>query len=109
PALLALLVGFASVGPVGGQETGEPASPAVDELRGLARVAGQKLEAEVRDRLREAERLAESDRPQAAQRLRKLLGRLEGDLTLSEERRDRLTRMLRDRLRVVTSPPATEV
>ncbi|HEY1380768.1 MAG TPA: hypothetical protein VGF55_28460 [Gemmataceae bacterium] len=69
-------------------------------------VAARGVEADVRLGLRDAQRLADTDRPKALDRLQKLLATLEADRLLPPDRRDALTRVIRDRIRVVEAAPA---
>src|SRR5205807_1265987 len=56
--------------------------------------------AEVRAALREAQGLSASDPARALEGLKKTLGRLEEDATLDPDRRDRLAKLVKDRIRV---------
>jgi general secretion pathway protein D len=78
----------------------------LDQMRRMERVAAQKLEADVRRALREAERLIRTDRAKAVECLKGALAQLEDDRTLSQERRESLKRMLKDRIRVTESTTA---
>src|SRR5689334_9279151 len=69
-----------------------------DQSRRLEDVAAQKVEADVRTALREAERLISSDPAKAVERLKSMLGRIEDNTVLSEKRRETLKRLLRDRI-----------
>src|SRR5439155_13161575 len=53
--------------------------------------------------LREAERLLASDPTRAVQQLQSALVQVEDDTVLSEQRRETLRRVLKDRIRVATS------
>src|SRR5262249_2472187 len=70
-----------------------------DRVKRPNEIAAQKLEADVRDALTDAQRLAASDPARAADRLRKTLAALEIDRALTPARRDLLTRQVSDRLR----------
>jgi hypothetical protein len=78
----------------------EPDSPSA---RRLQRVAAQKVEAEVRRALQDAEGLARVNRITAIDCLKKALAQLEDDTALSPERREALKRVLRDRIRITQS------
>jgi hypothetical protein len=73
---------------------------ALDPLRRRTEVAAQKVEADVRSTLTEAQRLTASDPAKAVDRLNKLLAQLEDDTTLPDQRREALKRLVKDRLRV---------
>src|SRR5205823_669931 len=62
-------------------------------------------EAEMRFALRESQRLALTDPTKALDRLGKLLTALETDRTLPAGRREALTRIVKDRIRVVQAAP----
>jgi general secretion pathway protein D len=91
------------------QRDGE--SELMDQARRLQKVAAQKVEAEVRRALQDAEALARANRARAVDCLKKALAQLEDDTALSPQRRESLKRMLRDRIRVTESdtdtPPAS--
>src|SRR5262249_60633764 len=70
------------------------------QIRRANEIAAQKLEADIRTALREAQRLTPSDPAQAVERLKSALARLTDDTALAQERREALKRMLRDRIRV---------
>jgi hypothetical protein len=74
--------------------TGQP----LETARRTTEVAAQKVEAEVRDALKAAQK--QTDLSQAAGILKKALTKIENDTALSEERRAPLVRMLKDRVRV---------
>src|SRR5262245_56116580 len=64
-------------------------------------VSAQRVEADIRDALKETQKL---DAAQAVDRLQKALASLDADDSpLSESKRDSLKRMLKDRIRVVQS------
>ena len=96
-----------TAGPVlAGLFLGGPASAQVPEskdyleqVRRLNQVAAQKLEADVQDALREAEKLRAKEPAQAAERLKQALAQVEADVVLGEARRESLKRMLQARLR----------
>src|SRR5579884_3838282 len=74
-------------------------SDLLDEYRTRNAVAAQQLENEVHDAVAEAQRLQASDPDQALGRLQKALARVRTDSVLSAERRDALTRDLKERIR----------
>jgi hypothetical protein len=82
------------------QSEGEGEGDLLDQARRMDRVAAQKVEADLRRALREAERLARVNRLEALSCLKRALALLEEDTVLSPERREALKRMLRDRIRV---------
>ena len=83
------------------QPNGE--SELLDQARRLQQVAAQKLEADVRRALHDAQGLARVNRAKAVDCLKKALVQLEEDTALSPERREALKRMVRDRIRVTES------
>lgn len=82
----------------------------LDEARRRQEVAAQKVLADVRQALREAQRLNQTDPAKALEKLKNALSMLEEDTTLSEDRRNALVRMVKDRIRVAALPatPAPE-
>jgi hypothetical protein len=72
----------------------------LDRTKRSTSLAAQKVEAEVRTDVLEAQRLFTTDRGKAIDRLKKALTRLDEDTALSDGRRESLRRMLRDRIRV---------
>jgi hypothetical protein len=72
----------------------------LEEAKRLQRVAEEKVEAEVRQALAQAERLAKTDQAGAIERLKKALAQIEDDTNLPAKRRESLTHMLQDRIRV---------
>jgi general secretion pathway protein D len=75
----------------------------MDQARRLQKVAAQKVEADLRRALQDAETLARSNRAKAVECLKRALAQLQDDTALSPERRESLKRMLRDRIRVTAS------
>jgi hypothetical protein len=87
---------FAAAGlaqPPGGQDY-------LDQVRRREEVARQKVETEVRDGLRDVQKITASNPAGAVERLKGLLTLLESDTALAQDRRDRLQRMVKDRIRV---------
>ncbi|MBL8800024.1 MAG: hypothetical protein JNM56_39440 [Planctomycetia bacterium] len=76
-------------------------SDLIDKLRAQNEIAAQKMEADFREAMADAQRLS-SDPARALERLQKVLGQLEADRALTPQRRDLLTRQLKDRIRVAT-------
>ncbi len=72
----------------------------LDEVRRLEQVAAQKLEAELRQILRDTQAPIQADRAGSIERLQKALELLNDDTSLSLERRESLKRMFTDRVRV---------
>lgn len=97
---LSFLAGLSFPGTLSAQGQRDGPSDLLDQVRRADQVAAQKLEADLRQTLRDAERLARSNRAQAVERLRKALTLLEEDTLLPPQRRESLKRMLRDRIRV---------
>jgi hypothetical protein len=83
-------------------------SDLLDKARRTEAVAAQKMEAEVRDAVLEAQRLTSADRDKAVARLKRVLTLLDSDTALTESRRTSLQRMLKDRIRVIEAGPARE-
>ncbi len=104
---LSSMVAVLLAGPVLAQAAREKDTDLADQVRRMDKVAAQKLEAEMRQALRDAERLARSDTSKAAQRLQKALALLEDDTVLAKERRDSLKRMLTDLIRITQQGPDT--
>ena len=73
----------------------------LDRARRMEVVARQKVESEIRATLRDAQKLARTDKAKAVERLKEAVVGLEGDTNLTEDRRSSLKRMLEDRIRVV--------
>lgn len=96
-ALLALAV-VLGVGSAGAQPPRD-GSDLLDQARRLKEVAAQKVEAEVRDALRQAQ--APADPARAAARLRQVLAAVEQDTALSAERRAALRQAIENRLRAL--------
>jgi hypothetical protein len=71
----------------------------LEQVRRLTEIAAQKVEADVRDVLREADRLMPTDPGRAAEMLKKALAEVTDDIALTPERRDSLARQLTARLR----------
>lgn len=71
------------------------------QVRRANAIAAQKIEADIRAALREAQRPSQTDSAQAVERLKAALARLTDDTALPEERREALKRLLQDRIRVV--------
>lgn len=72
----------------------------LEQVRQREEVARQKLEADVRAALRDVQALSGADSAKALERLQGLLKLLENDTLLPKDRRDRLQRMVKDRVRV---------
>jgi hypothetical protein len=87
------------------QSDGE--SSLLDQARRLQEVAAQKVEADLRRALQNAERLTRVDRAKAVGCLKNALAQLEADTTLAPHRREAWLRMLRDRIRVTESDTDT--
>lgn len=83
-----------------------PQNDLLEQARRREEVARQKIEADLREGLRDAEKLAAKDPANAIERLKGLLAVVENDTALAQERRERLQRMLKDRIRVTEADPA---
>jgi general secretion pathway protein D len=98
--MVSLVAQIPLAGSLRAQVPPERAPDLADQVRRLEKVAAQKVEAELRDSLREADRLARSNPAKALARLKSALAGLDEDTLLPQERRDALKRMLKDRIRV---------
>jgi hypothetical protein len=74
-------------------------SDLIDKLKAQNEIAGQKMEADFREALADAQRLS-SDPARALDRLQKTLAQLEADRALTPQRRELLTRQLKDRIKI---------
>src|SRR5436853_2541605 len=99
-----LVFGVLVAGPLAAQP-GPGQGNYIDQIRRQNEVVAQKMEADVRAALREAQRLSASDPDKAIERLKRILATLEGDTSLPESRRDALVRMIQDRIRVTEAAP----
>jgi hypothetical protein len=100
-----LLLTFAGAVPAqktGGRETGS------QDTVGRQKDQVAKPEAEVRNALREAQRLSATSATAAVERLQRALDQIDKDSDLSSERRQALKRLLKDRIRVLQIPPSGE-
>lgn len=83
-----------------------PSTPTTHErTKQLTEVAAQKVEADIRFALRESGRLGKTEPAQAINRLNEAIATLDADQSLTEQRKQMLTRILKDRLRVLQSGP----
>jgi len=105
--LAAAVVGLVLAGPALADGTRDRGY--ADEVRQRLSVEGQRVEAQVRSALREAQSLLQRREPdKAVVRLQKALAMLEDDTALPENRRARLISMLKDRIRVAQAGPTAE-
>ncbi|MFL5243081.1 MAG: hypothetical protein ACJ8FY_13315 [Gemmataceae bacterium] len=72
-----------------------------DQVNRRSQVAAQKLEADMRSSLLEAQRLSAKEPEKAEEVLKSSLSQLEDDLDLPEARRESLKRVFKDRIRVL--------
>jgi hypothetical protein len=72
----------------------------LDRNRRLLEVQSQKTEADLRAVLTEAQRLSATEPALASQKLKDALAKLEEDTTLTPKRKETLTRVIKDRIRV---------
>jgi len=93
-----LIAGLVLAAPVRGQSDNK--DDLLDRQRRLLEVQSQKVEADVRTALSEAQRLTTTDTALALEKLRGALSKLEDDTTLTPKRKDMLIRVLKDRIRV---------
>lgn len=94
---IAFLAGIFLASPVLGQASKD--KDLLDQVKKRNEIAAQKLEADVKDALTEAQKLAGSDPAKAVDLLKKVQGQLEADQLLTPGRRDLLTRQIRDRIK----------
>jgi len=73
----------------------------LDEVKRRSEVAAQKLEAEMRETLLEAQRFSAKQPDKAEELLKGALATLDADTDLPEARRDLLKRVIKDRIRVL--------
>jgi hypothetical protein len=93
-----LIAGLVLAAPVRGQSDNK--DDLLDRQRRLLEIQSQKVEADTRAALTEAQRLTASDPALALEKLRGALSKLEDDATLTEKRKNMLIRVLKDRIRV---------
>jgi len=93
-----LAAGLMSTPQVRGQS--ETKDDLLDRQRRLLEVQSQKTEADIRAVLSEAQRLTATDRALALEKLRGVLAKLDDDNALTAKRKETLTRVLKDRIRV---------
>jgi len=93
-----LIAGLVLAAPVWGQS--ENKDDLLDRQRRLLEVQSQKVEADTRSALTEAQRLTASDPALALEKLRGALSKLEDDTALTQKRKEMLIRVLKDRIRV---------
>src|SRR6266851_2610234 len=93
-----LIAGLVLAAPVWGQS--ENKDDLLDRQRRLLEVQSQKVEADTRSALTEAQRLTASDPALALEKLRGALSKLEDDTALTAKRKELLIRVLKDRIRV---------
>ncbi len=104
PVLVGLLLG----GPASAQTPDSDRKDYLEQVRRLNQVAAQKLEADVQDALRDADRLRAKEPAQAAERLKQALAQVEADVVLADARRESLKRTLQARLRLLENTPQRE-
>jgi len=80
----------------------------LDRQRRLLEVQSQKIEADVRAALTEAQRLAANDSALALEKLRAALTEVQDDSALTPKRKEMLIRVLKDRIRVTNLADRTE-
>jgi len=83
-------------------------SDLLEQNRRLNEIAAQKLEADVKEALREGDRLMAKEPAKAAVSLRKALIQLEDDTVLSENRRETLQRIIQARIRIAEAAAKKE-
>lgn len=77
----------------------------LDQTRRLAEIAAQKMEADVRSAVLEAQKLAAADPARAVERLKNTLDQLENNDVLPRNRRETLASMLRSRIKSLEAGP----
>jgi hypothetical protein len=98
-AFALLLGGVLMAGAASAQAPREDSLEWFERVRRMNEVAAQKMETDVRDAIATAQRLQGTDPAAAAARLRDTLAVLEEDTTLPTERRVKLVRQVKERLR----------
>src|SRR5262249_39319550 len=93
-ALTALVAAF--VMPVAAQA---PKNDLIDQIKQRNEIAAQKIEAEVRDALADAQKRSAADPISVLERLKSVLAQLETDRALTGARRDLLTRQIQARIK----------
>lgn len=94
-----VLLGWSSVQGLAQEPPGEKGKDLLDQVRRLNDLKAQKIEADVRDSLREAERIGKTDPLEAVNILKGVLINLEEDLSLAQSRRETLINSLRVKIR----------
>lgn len=96
-----------------GQTADSDAKQQIENVRRLDEIAAQKIEAEVHSAYKEADRLSVSDRAAAMERLKTVLARVETETSLDTERREKLARMLKVKIRFLevngSRPPVSTI
>jgi hypothetical protein len=84
-----------------------PSSERIDyleQVRRMTEIAAQKVENDVRAALREAQKLAQTDPAKAIENLKQMLANLDDETLVPQERRERLARLLKERIRILETP-----
>src|SRR5262249_31305763 len=81
----------------------------LDLVRRREQVEKQKVEAEIREGIREAQVLLQSSPTKAIQKLKQTLAQVEKDTLLPKERRDAFVRNLNERIRLAETVAARQV
>jgi hypothetical protein len=103
--LIAIPLSFLLAGQALGQTAPDSDTEFLDQVRRREKVAAQKTEDDLRQALKEAERLS-SQPARAVERLDAALSQLQADTSLPEARRKALVAMLKDRIRVTQADAA---
>jgi hypothetical protein len=106
-AVLVLSCLLCSTSTARAQQSADGGASLLDSVKRKNEVAAQKAEADVREAIRDAQRLVAISAGKAVERLQKALDQVESDTVLSEKRRHSLVGMLKDRIRVAQAAPAS--
>jgi hypothetical protein len=99
-AVLSIPTGLLLASLAAAQAPGAGDTDFAGQVRRANEIAAQKLEADVREALRTATRLAASNAAQAVEQLKGALARVTDDTALAQGRRAALTRLLQERIRI---------
>jgi hypothetical protein len=98
--LLAVAFGLLITSGVRSQSATNEDKALLEQTKKRLAIEAQKVEAEIRESLLQAQRQADTDAAKAVASMKTILARVDDETTLPESRRDALKRMLKDRIRV---------
>jgi hypothetical protein len=96
-----VIAGLSVAGVASGQAPRSESRDLLEQARRMNEIAAQKVEADVRTAIREADKLRSTDAAAAVERLKTALSLVEDDTALSQSRRDYLVRTLKSRIRLL--------